>query len=1240
MTPDRTSLPACPPALAVRLAARLVAAQLAAVSLLAGYQYDRANNGGFEQDVNRDAQPDGWRLVRFQSEAVATWDDAVAHAGRRSVRLDNSKHPANRNWRANIGRWAQSSRWQVKGGETYTVRGWIKTALAEGRATFAIAWFNEKKWLKENSCKPVTGSTDWVERKVTAPAPPEATAAAIYLNLGSGVGSAWFDDVAGVQGSGAPANFATLDLRSAVNTGFADEKAGDGRGGWTDQGPNDARAIPSGRQVWRGVPFDVIDPAANNGKSCLILRGRARPDLPASASFAVNRTCDTVYFLHGCAWAGKAGRLVARYIVTYEDGARERVRLRSGREIVDWWAPRDAKDSVSGWEGANPHKDRIGLSIFAWTNPHPDKQIKEIRVESTGKDPTPMLAAVTTGDGPAVFPEKPLPLQFTDTSGWYEWAFALDSPKLGEIDLSHLLDAPAGKHGFVTVGKDGHFVFEDGTAGRFFGTNVGGPWCAPSKENAEMLAERFARHGINLLRLHSPDSVWGGLIDYRKGTSQEFDEEWLDRYDYFVAQLKERGVYVYFDLYDYRTFKDGDGVREASKMDPHWRDSSKGATIFDRRMIELQKDFATKLLTHRNPYTGNRYVDEPALAVQEITNENSLFYLHNMRLILPSYREDLTRLWNQWLIERFKDRDGLARAWTNAAGEGALLPHEDPGKGTVAMPTQFLYADLRNVPWQGLKGPARCNAVTRFLYERQTAYFEEMQGHLRGLGLKCPITGTNQDFSDAGNRANAVCDFTTRNNYWCHPNMHAKPFVRFSNKSFVRSQAAAVANPIANVASSTVVGKPMISPEFNAPWPNEWRAEMLPMMTAYGLLQGWDGLLYFACRPDEAPLAFFGNQSDPVRWGQMPLAALMFHRRDLAAAKVTVHVGCARIDAFATRPARISDRYSPYRVFSYLSKLRNAYFDTAYEGDADVVVASGHSAAADYSRARRAIVFADSAHTDEAGATTDRGLSARRAVPGLRTKTVQGEFDTEIVPESVPKGAELLQADGRPFGVLSDSCLAAPCASQIGLKQGPAWLHRLYLQAASRWGLPGAAPLEEAGRVFRSDTGELVWNCEEGLFTAVAPRLRIAVGFMRELGPVRLGQATVTCRTPFAAISVISLDNDPIETSRRLLVTAVARAENTGQACLRDKASGGGGVDADTGLAFLGDYSSIAERGRTPVLVEPVDVTLQLASNRNLKAHPLGPKGERRTPLPVRPAEAGIQLETREAQSPWILLAE
>ena len=45
------------------------------------------------------------------------------------------------------------------------------------------------------------------------------------------------------------------------------------------------------------------------------------------------------------------------------------------------------------------------------------------------------------------------------------------TPNVGALDFSHLLDAPAGKHGHVTV-KDGHFYFADGTRARFIGFNL------------------------------------------------------------------------------------------------------------------------------------------------------------------------------------------------------------------------------------------------------------------------------------------------------------------------------------------------------------------------------------------------------------------------------------------------------------------------------------------------------------------------------------------------------------------------------------------------------------------------------------------------------------------------------------------------------------------------------------------------------------------------------------------------
>ena len=61
-----------------------------------------------------------------------------------------------------------------------------------------------------------------------------------------------------------------LDLRKARNMGFTDPVAGDGKRGWSDQGPeNDMSFLKSGILNFNGQKFNAADPASNGGRSCL-----------------------------------------------------------------------------------------------------------------------------------------------------------------------------------------------------------------------------------------------------------------------------------------------------------------------------------------------------------------------------------------------------------------------------------------------------------------------------------------------------------------------------------------------------------------------------------------------------------------------------------------------------------------------------------------------------------------------------------------------------------------------------------------------------------------------------------------------------------------------------------------------------------------------------------------------------------------------------------------------------------
>lgn len=240
------------------------------------------------------------------------------------------------------------------------------------------------------------------------------------------------------------------------------------------------------------------------------------------------------------------------------------------------------------------------------------------------------------------------------------------------LDVSSIvLDSPAGKHGFLTK-KNGHFYFEDGTRIRFWGTNMSYDSNFPTKQKAKSVADELASLGFNIVRLHHMDSEYNSIFDNPTDNTRKLDEEKLDRLDYFIYCLKEKGIYVDINLHVSRSFTINDGVVDADKI-PY---GAKYVTMFDDYIIELQKEYAKTLLEHYNPYTKTTYNNEPAIALVEITNENSLFsgwykgYLNTQsdnnksELNIPSYYSlELDKLWNNWLTNKYGNTINLYKAW-------------------------------------------------------------------------------------------------------------------------------------------------------------------------------------------------------------------------------------------------------------------------------------------------------------------------------------------------------------------------------------------------------------------------------------------------------------------------------------------------------------------------------------------------------------------------------------------------
>ncbi|MHC4741506.1 MAG: cellulase family glycosylhydrolase, partial [Planctomycetota bacterium] len=214
-----------------------------------------------------------------------------------------------------------------------------------------------------------------------------------------------------------------------------------------------------------------------------------------------------------------------------------------------------------------------------------------------------------------------------ETSKWHSGALLHDK---SPVDLSFLNHRPAGRYGFVKALND-KLVFERGGEARFWGGNIAAYAIYVEKAQIEAQAERIARLGYNLMRFHHHDSTrWVGrtVIDKTRPDSQHFDAEVMDRLDYWIKCLKDRGVYVWLDLHVGRVFKAGDKIGEGfAEMDRRSEGDGaegKGYCYFNDRITQLMKQFNQKYLDHVNRYTGLAYKNDPAIMGLLITNENDI----------------------------------------------------------------------------------------------------------------------------------------------------------------------------------------------------------------------------------------------------------------------------------------------------------------------------------------------------------------------------------------------------------------------------------------------------------------------------------------------------------------------------------------------------------------------------------------------------------------------------------------
>lgn len=438
------------------------------------------------------------------------------------------------------------------------------------------------------------------------------------------------------------------------------------------------------------------------------------------------------------------------------------------------------------------------------------------------------------------------------------------------VDISFVFEneRPAGKHGFCSVVGDS-FQFEDGTPARFWGVICNGAANFPDHEYAKKAANRLSQAGVNYVRFHQLDSEWATPNIYRLTagkrltTTRVLSEESLERLDYWIMCLKEKGIYSCVDMTTYRKFKSGDGVKFANQM----KDNMKCYAHYDPVMINLQKEFCTNFWNHKNPYTGLCYKDDPFFFACIISNENDTFKDHKNAFdyfSIPYYDDMFRDMFSEWLKECGSDYDAYACT---------LYDQND-------------------------------KLQVEFRIELERRYARTMKEHIRSLGVKIPICDTNWPASGGLIKAQEEMDFHAGNCYF-----YDWGWGEYEKQTANRHITDRAMSPLASNCTSRIAGHPMFMTEWDMPWPNCYRAEGPIWYPAVAALQGWSGMSIhtYAYGTNIKDTDLLGKEAstnaigsvpyregiftvwnDPAKFGLFYHGALMLRRGDVSAAKKTI----------------------------------------------------------------------------------------------------------------------------------------------------------------------------------------------------------------------------------------------------------------------------------------------------------------------------------------------------------------
>jgi hypothetical protein len=503
----------------------------------------------------------------------------------------------------------------------------------------------------------------------------------------------------------------------------------------------------------------------------------------------------------------------------------------------------------------------------------------------------------------------------SDEAGWFSFEPKPEtfSPN-ALLDLRALNEKEAGESGFIDASGD-QFKLGNGKPVRFWGLNVSLDGNL-THEQIDYMAARFAKLGINLVRI-----FLGSLVDKAGGDPTHIDPQRLDTVFYAVNAFKKQGIYTHLSAYyvlDY-PLKASDGIPgtdDALGRQPF------GLLIFEPRMQEIWQAWVKQFLTTPDPYNGATLAQEPAVAIFEIQNEDSLFFWSfDPTKCGRGPRELLEKRFGDWLAKKYGSLDSAFATW-----KSAKLPDDNAAAGRAGF---FVPWCMTNVGFgkQTPDSQMRLLDQIHFYADVQRDFYADMHKYLRDdLGAKWPISASNwitvPGIEFIERYTYSPVEVIDRHGYFGGKHTGTASAWSVRAGQFYEEKTAMYEPTSVPFQYVHLPGHPHNQSEIAWNHPNRFIAEAAPLISAYESLQGVDGVENFVAGDGN----WINNGESnwpymmPGEIGQSPAEALQYRRGDLKPGDVVAREVTSVDDLLALKDAGL------------LSEGKSADFHAAGQG--------------------------------------------------------------------------------------------------------------------------------------------------------------------------------------------------------------------------------------------------------------------------------------------------------------------